>query len=539
MPRITSESIQMSQNSNIGDDGKLQTLLKLANEEPQNASIETSMNKSLSLGDLVHKYQAQNSFGVPISPREALKKLKLSPSYINPSKKLSRIKLDDFVDYCKKNNIGLTNQQHIMYNIFRTFRNHKTWKSFLDKHYRSDNKELIEDLFNFLESGNLAEITEKPKELIRGTFPGGEYQFLKGSKSQLSLSKSRIPRKDRSKEMFKKMIKKMSHPLKNYDKSAKKFKKSSQNDLFQRLTFEQKKKVEPEQRDKREVEEIDLIKTKEYKMSRKQYYGQSEEREDDNNLVAAIDDSSPSNKKLYNPDVLTKKINIKAIKSFQKTCKKINRKKKRINNEFGKVLKSIEVDRTLKPPIGDIGPSPKEGDKQGPNENNPVANKGYKSLRWANEKKKYQRMKQNSDLQQIYLLLLNYIKERSKKKQRILPIEIEAKFIDSIKLFCESGWVVEEEDFYDILNTLQVKRFYEDQLFYFLLYFIDLLKFDRKKLLEYFKSSDPSLNKNFEKSQDPSSHVDTKFIEGRLKKLNRIVSESPKRVRKNLFPLLQ
>lgn len=67
--------------------------------------------------------------------------------------------------------------------------------------------------------------------------------------------------------------------------------------------------------------------------------------------------------------------------------------------------------------------------KQQPN------SKEYKSLRWGIEKKKYKRILKNSDLKQIYTLLLNYIKERSERKPRILPIEVEVKFIDSIKLF--------------------------------------------------------------------------------------------------------
>ena len=152
---------------------------------------------------------------------------------------------------------------------------------------------------------------------------------------------------------------------------------------------------------------------------------------------------------------------------------------------------------------------------------------------------KFKRMKKNSDLRQIYQLLLNYIKERSEKKHRILPIDIEIRFIDSVKLFWESGWVIEEHDFYETLNTLDIINHYEDQLFYLLLYFVDILKFNRDKLLEYFNNqTNISLKSNFMNHTDKNKNVDTKMVERRLKKLNRIVSEPRIKNTKNLFPLL-
>ena len=70
-------------------------------------------------------------------------------------------------------------------------------------------------------------------------------------------------------------------------------------------------------------------------------------------------------------------------------------------------------------------------------------------------------MQQNLDLKQVYILLLNYMKERSEQNPKIMPIEAEIKFVESIKLFCESGWIIEEEDFYDVLDTLQTIEEYE------------------------------------------------------------------------------
>lgn len=128
-------------------------------------------------------------------------------------------------------------------------------------------------------------------------------------------------------------------------------------------------------------------------------------------------------------------------------------------------------------------------------------------------------MQQNAKLSQIYILLLDYIKERAEQKHRILPVEVETKFIDSIKLICRSGWFVNSSDFYEMLDTLEAVNNYSDQFYYFLLYFCDLMKFDRSKLLEYFQSNG----------------ADTKMVEKRLKTLGRVMSESPKRF-KSLLP---
>lgn len=71
-----------------------------------------------------------------------------------------------------------------------------------------------------------------------------------------------------------------------------------------------------------------------------------------------------------------------------------------------------------------------------------------------------------------------------------------------------------------MLDTLEVAEHYQDQLFYFLLYFVDLMKLDRAKLLQYFKQKG----------------VDTKMVEKRLKMLNRVVSDSPRRNKAHMFP---
>jgi hypothetical protein len=106
MPKLSPESMTMTGNigiyTNNKNEGKLSTLLKLASDvaplENENMPpIGFGMNSSLSLGDLNSIYFTQTTTNTLHSPREALKKLKLSPSYIDPNKKLDKIKLDDFI----------------------------------------------------------------------------------------------------------------------------------------------------------------------------------------------------------------------------------------------------------------------------------------------------------------------------------------------------------------------------------------------------------------------------------------------------------
>ena len=105
MPKISSQSLSMAKSQNSQNEGKLSILLKLASEGkgPQKDDegedqTEYVSEGSLKLGDFYKLYKNHTqSMGNLQSPREAMKKLQLSPSYINPSKKLTKIKLDDFI----------------------------------------------------------------------------------------------------------------------------------------------------------------------------------------------------------------------------------------------------------------------------------------------------------------------------------------------------------------------------------------------------------------------------------------------------------
>ena len=111
MPRFNSDSFSMSGNSKIDDEGKLSTLLKLTSgqngetsELPQHSSLIPPIGLTGKVGSMSQKnlhgsvFQSHSTSSL-MSPREAQKKLKLSPSYINPSKKTENIKLEDFVVY--------------------------------------------------------------------------------------------------------------------------------------------------------------------------------------------------------------------------------------------------------------------------------------------------------------------------------------------------------------------------------------------------------------------------------------------------------
>ena len=120
--------------------------------------------------------------------------------------------------------------------------------------------------------------------------------------------------------------------------------------------------------------------------------------------------------KLSTEYVSPKKLKIKtsAIKKIEKTMTKINRKKRNISSKFDKILKSIEIDRPilLKDKIETLW-----RDKS--------KSKSYQSLRWQIEKKKYKRMQWNADLKQVYRLLLNYIKERNRQSEKLIPLDVE------------------------------------------------------------------------------------------------------------------
>lgn len=255
----------------------------------------------------------------------------------------------------------MTDQQDVLYKSNKTKRNHKIWKNFVNANFETDNKELIDDFIDFMESDRRLE-TERPKEYIEGSFAGVSVNILNSARDQPKTKKSVKLKK----ELFKKLVTKMNQPLKvDSNASPKKRRKSKR----------QKK------------------------------------------LVA---NQSPAPENPVKPN----KINLSAIKSFKKTCARIERKKQNISNKFSKILKSIEVDRPtlLRDKIETLW-------KPQPNL------KEYKSLRWGIEKKKYKRIMQNSDLKQIYTLMLNYIKERAQQKNKILPVEIEINFVDSLKLF--------------------------------------------------------------------------------------------------------
>lgn len=85
-----------------------------------------------------------------------------------------------------------------------------------------------------------------------------------------------------------------------------------------------------------------------------------------------------------------------------------------------------------------------------PTENLPEIN----IIRYQIEKKKYQRMKVNSRLRNIYTSLLDYIFTRYKANKDIGPTEIERKFIDILKTIIEGGYHIIEKDFYKIMDSV-------------------------------------------------------------------------------------
>ena len=193
---------------------------------------------------------------------------------------------------------------------------------------------------------------------------------------------------------------------------------------------------------------------------------------------------------------------------MKRTYNRIQRKRDRIDGRFDQLLGSLEMHRNvlLKDKI----------DTLWSNENK----KHYLSLRLGIEKKKAQRAKLNEKLKETYKMMLNFVYQR-KESQKIMPLETEGKFLDSLRLVCESGWVLNSKDFYQILNIIQVWESFNDQIFFFLSYFVDLMKFDKVELIDYFKENG----------------ISVQLIVKKLSKMYQTISESPKRQKYHLYDL--
>ena len=178
MPRFNSDSFTMSGASRIDDEGKLSTLLKLTSgqntelsEIPHHGTLVPPIGLTGKVGSMSQKnlhgsVLQSHSTSSLMSPREAQKKLKLSPSYINPSKKTESIKLEDFIVYCKSKNVALNENEQRFYNVSLAKRNHRIWKYFINKHFESDSKDIIDDIDDYLYSDQRSLEKENPKNYI-------------------------------------------------------------------------------------------------------------------------------------------------------------------------------------------------------------------------------------------------------------------------------------------------------------------------------------------------------------------------------------
>ena len=74
------------------------------------------------------------------------------------------------------------------------------------------------------------------------------------------------------------------------------------------------------------------------------------------------------------------------------------------------------------------------------------------------EKKKVTRMKANGEMKRIYSLILNYVKQRAKDLPTpIYPIQEERKLMDILKITSVGGWVIDEDEFYQLLSLTEIK----------------------------------------------------------------------------------
>lgn len=71
---------------------------------------------------------------------------------------------------------------------------------------------------------------------------------------------------------------------------------------------------------------------------------------------------------------------------------------------------------------------------------------------------------------------------------------MERNFLDVIKVVIEGGWVLEEQEFFVVLELIGAKEYFTDQLFYFLLFAVDLLQYERNTLIEWFEHGGISMD---------------------------------------------
>ena len=107
----------------------------------------------------------------------------------------------------------------------------------------------------------------------------------------------------------------------------------------------------------------------------------------------------------------------------------------------------------------------------------------------------------NTELRAAYQLLLNYVKERSGQKEEDIarPTDVERHFLNVLKLVIEGGWVLEEREFFVVLELIGAKEFFSEQLFFFLLFAADLLQYERATLIEWYEKA--GFNMDFAKKK--------------------------------------
>lgn len=158
------------------------------------------------------------------------------------------------------------------------------------------------------------------------------------------------------------------------------------------------------------------------------------------------------------------------VKSILKTNDNLNKFKGKMNKKLSQILYRMELDRPiLMQEKLDVLWFKNEDEVMPDNQ----------ILRHEIEKKKFIRMKHNSDLRNIYNLLLTYIRDRVTGSDGVKPSEVERKFLDILKLVVEGGWVIEEEEFYEVMNMIDAGDDVTYEHYFFFLFFIDHVKYDK------------------------------------------------------------
>lgn len=106
-------------------------------------------------------------------------------------------------------------------------------------------------------------------------------------------------------------------------------------------------------------------------------------------------------------------------------------------------------------------------------------------------------MKLNHDLKQQYFAIMQYVRDRANNRSNAVstkPSDIERQFLDFLYLICDGGWILEEREFYEMLELIKIQDHYSRQLLDFLVYSVEQMKFSKDNLFQWLDDRGININ---------------------------------------------